>query len=68
MGTVGRKIAEEIRDNNGYYETDPRVMRIVEYDNAWGEVAYGLEYTHELGRYSPSQFIIKPRVFFEVKD
>lgn len=68
MGTVGREIAEEIRNNNGYYETDPRVMRIVEYDNAWGGVGYGLEYEHDMGRYSPSPHVRNPRVFFEAKD
>jgi hypothetical protein len=67
MATVGKKIADQIKDADGYYSDDPRVMRIVEYTNMAGVLAYGIEYGHEIGRYAESEFIRNPRVYWEAK-
>lgn len=68
MATVDKRIADTIRDGNGYYKDDSRVWRIVEYDNAFGGVGYGLEYAGQLGRYAESPFVRNPRVYWEAKD
>lgn len=68
MGTVSKEIARKIKDNNGYYGNDPRCWRIVEYDNAWGGIGYGLEYAQDIGKYQPSEFIQNPRVFWQAEE
>ena len=68
MATVDKKLADQIKDANGYYSDDPRVQRIVEYDNAWGGVGYGLEYPGYSGKYSPSEFVRNPRVYWQADD
>jgi hypothetical protein len=68
MATVGKTIADVIKANHGYYSDDPRVLRIVEYDNAFGGVSYGIEYGHEIGRYSASEYVHNPHVYWEAKD
>jgi hypothetical protein len=68
MATVGKELADKVKDNNGYYSDDPRVMRIVEYDNVQGGVAYGIEYGHEIGRYAESEFVRKPRVYWQAEE
>lgn len=67
MATVSKKLAYEIIANNGYYADDPRVVRIIEYDNAFGGKGYGIEYRFELGRYQASQFVRNPRVIWEAR-
>ena len=65
MPTVGKRIADELKARNGYYSDDPRVVRIVEYDNAFGGVSYGLEYEGQGITYVESPYIRNPRVYFE---
>jgi len=65
MATISKDLADRIVANNGYYKDDPRVYRIVEYTNAWGGIAYGLEYPGQEGKYSPSEYVINPRVYWE---
>jgi len=65
MATVSKQTADEMVACNGQYKDDPPVMRIVEYTNAWGSTAYGMEYGWEVGKYSPSEYIINPRVYWE---
>ena len=65
MGTVSKEIADKIVAGNGVYPGDPRCARIVEYTNAWGGTAYGVEMPHELGRYRPSAYVINPRTYWE---
>jgi hypothetical protein len=66
MATVNKKLADTIKDNDGYYSDDPRVMRIVEYENAFnGTKSYGIEYAHEVGKYAESEFIRNPTVYWE---
>ena len=67
VATIGKHIADQIRDNDGYYNDDPRVVRIIEYDNAWGDVGYGIEYAHQLGKYAASEYVHNPRVYWEAK-
>jgi hypothetical protein len=64
MATVSKKLADEIRDANGYYADDPRVMRIVEYTDMGGKQAYGLEYEWQLGKYSESPYIRNPKTYW----
>lgn len=69
MATVNKKLADELVTNDGYYSDDPRVMRIVEYENCFdGGLSYGIEYNGQVGKYSPSQYVINPRVYWEAKD
>lgn len=67
MATISKDLADKIIANDGYYADDPRVMRIVEYDNAFGGKGYGIEYAFELGRYSASAFVRNPKVIWEAK-
>ena len=67
MATISKKIADQIVAANGYYSDDPRVMRIVEYTNAWGSLAYGIEYPHQVGIYTPSKYVINPRDYWVAK-
>ena len=64
MATIDKEMADKIAAANGYYADDPRVMRIVEYTNAWGKQAYGIEYAHEVGKYSPSGYVNDPKVYW----
>lgn len=64
MATVSKGIADKIVEGDGYYSDDPRVFRIVEYTNMAGSKAYGIEYEHELGRYSESPYVRNPVVYW----
>lgn len=68
MGTVNKDIADKIAKADGHFSDDPRVVRIVEYDNAWGVIGYGLEYARNRGYYAPSEFVCNPRVYWEAAD
>jgi hypothetical protein len=65
MATVSKGLADELKNADGYYADDPRVLRIVEYDNAFGGVGYGIEYNGQVGKYSPSEFVRNPRVYWQ---
>ena len=67
MPTVHKELANTIKNNNGYYLDDPRVMRIVEYTDMGGKQAYGLEYAHQVGKYVESAFVRNPSVYFEAE-
>ena len=54
MATIdSREMVDKIIANNGRYSTDPRVVKIVQYNNIFdGRLAYGLIYKGErLDRY-----------------
>lgn len=68
MPTVGKTLADVIRAGNGYYSDDPRVTSIIEYDNAWGGIGYGLNYSGQPDRYTSSDFVRNPRVYWEASD
>lgn len=65
MATVSKELADTLVQNDGHYADDPRVSRIIEYTNAWGGTAYGLEYPGQEGKYSPSDYVNNPRVYWE---
>lgn len=65
MATIRKEMADKIIAANGYYEDDPRVMRVVEYTNFAGHLAYGIEYAWEIGRYAPSQYVQSPLVIWK---
>jgi len=68
MATVNsREIVDEIIANNGEYEGDPIVVRIVQYNNQFnGDLAYGLIYEGEdLNRYHDSPACHNPTTIFE---
>ena len=68
MATVDKRFADEIKALDGWYPGDHvRIVRIVEYDNAWGGVGYGLEYEGQLGRYAESPYVRNPRVYWEAE-
>jgi hypothetical protein len=48
MGSIAKKVAEEIIANDGVYETDPRCSKIVTYENMFdGGLTYAIVYPHE---------------------
>lgn len=78
MSTVHKEFADNIVLNNGFYNgaddqslgDNPRVVKIVEYTNAWGVQAFGLvsEEDHDPGRYEqPTQYVINPSVYWTYK-
>jgi hypothetical protein len=72
MSTIDSKeIIDTIIAGNGVYPGDeglPPVVRIVKYTNAWGHKTYGTETSHEIGRYSPSEYINDPEVYWTRKE
>lgn len=64
MATVGFELAHKIAKADGYYMDDPRVVRIVEYTDIGGKLAYGLEYEHQRGKYVASPYVRNPKVFW----
>lgn len=64
MATVSYALANIIAANDGYYMDDPRVVRIVEYTDMGGKLAYGLEYEHQRGKYSESPYVRNPTIFW----
>lgn len=67
MPTVGKQIADQLKAGNGYYADDPRIYSIIEYDNAFGGVGYGINYGPN-NAYTPSEFVRNPRVYWERND
>lgn len=68
MATINnRELVDGIIKNNGYYEDDLRVVKVVQYENSFnGALAYGLIYEREdLDRYHESQFIRNPITLWE---
>lgn len=67
MATVDKVTADRLKEADGYYEDDPRVLRIVEYTDMGGKLAYGIEYPGQLGKYAESAFVRSPRTYWEAK-
>ena len=74
MATIDdRKHVDEIIAANGQqYPEEPPVVRIVQYDNAWGGVSYGLVWQDEPQdmqyRYNiETEFVRNPRTIWERK-
>lgn len=69
MATVSKVIADKIVAGDGYYDTDPRVVRIVEYTDMGGKLAYGIEYPGELGKYGEASVYIRaPKMYWAQPD
>jgi hypothetical protein len=48
MGSISKKVAEEIVANDGVYMDDPRCSKIVTYENMFdGGLTYAIVYPHE---------------------
>lgn len=64
MGTVNKEIADQIVASQ--YPED-RARRIVEYTNAWGDLAYGVTFEDEdPAKYlRPSQYIQNPKIYWD---
>lgn len=64
MATVNKEIADKIAA--GEYPEDG-ATRIVEYDNAFGGVGYGVTFEHDpIDKYTrPTEFIRNPRIYWE---
>jgi hypothetical protein len=71
MATVNNKeIVDQIIANDGFYDDeDPRVIRIVQYENQWnGAPAYGLIYVGENPmRYHESLACINPKTIWDAE-
>ena len=66
MGTVSKRLADEIVEGDGYYMDDPRVFRIIQYTNVFGpEPSFGLEHADEIGKYTESVYVQNPRIYWE---
>lgn len=76
MGTVDKKIADNIVKHNGWYNGDsdnsmgdnPRVIEITEYDNQFGSVSYGMTTEGRKNVYTPTEFVRNPRCYWKLKD
>jgi hypothetical protein len=75
MATVDKAFADRLKAGNGWVNGDsdnsmgdnPRATLIVEYDNAWGGVAYGVTFEGENNTKYLHQtpFVMNPRVYWE---
>ena len=69
MSTVSKSIADTMVKHQGIYPGDEGIepcVKIVEYDNAWGGVGYGLIYEGQnLDMYHASEFVRNPRTYWE---
>lgn len=74
MSTVDDKnFVDNIIKNHGYYNGDndnslgdnPRCIKIVAYDNAWGGIGYGLIFENENpDKYRASDYVRNPRTIW----
>lgn len=63
MATVDKSIADRIIAGE-FPEDDAR--KIIEYDNAWGGIGYGVIFGEEdPDRYRETEFVRNPRVYWE---
>lgn len=72
MATItSRKLIDELIANDGYFEDDPPIEKIVEYTNASGETAWGVVWTTDKtdkDRYEKETYYVrKPKVIWQRK-
>lgn len=71
MATITNKnIVDDIIAGDGYYEGDPRVVKIVEYENQWNHApAWGVVYEidRDKDRYEHGEACLNPRVIWEAR-
>lgn len=66
MATISEEIAKKIIANDGYYEDDPRVSKVVKYNNAFGGESWAIVYPHEFQmRYEESPSCANVQVLWE---
>ena len=63
MSTVSKTLADEIVKNDGFYEDDPRVVQIIEYDTYWGGKAYKLMYRDFIPE--ETHYFNSPRIYWK---
>ena len=64
MATVSKKIADDII--KGMYPED-KAVKIIEYDNAFGGVSYGVVFHKDNPEmYRETDFVINPRLYWSV--
>ena len=76
MSTVDKSFADSIIAHDGWYNGDrdnslgdnPRTIRVVEYDNAWGGKGYGLVFAGQRDKYEASVYVRNPRTYWEAKE
>lgn len=74
MSTVDKDLADNIVKGGGWVDGDssnelgdnPQVVLIVEYDNAYAGVGYGLVFKGKPNRYTASEFARNPRTYWSV--
>lgn len=74
MATIDKEFADNLARHQGYFNGDdvqspdnPRCVLIIEYDNAWGGKGYGCVFEGERNRYTPSEYVRNPIVYWEYK-
>lgn len=69
MSTINsREIVDQIISWDGYYPGDPRVIKIVQYENYEGNHAYGMIYKGgNLNQYHESEYVRNPTTLWEAK-
>jgi hypothetical protein len=73
MTTVDKEFADNLAANAGYHNGDsdnsmgdnPRCVEITEYDNAYGGIGYGLTFEGRPNRYTPTEFVRNPRLYWQ---
>ena len=69
MATIDDKnLIDKLIANNGFFEDDPQVALIVEYTNAWGNIAWGVTWSNQPAqdRYlQESEFVRNPRIIWQ---
>lgn len=68
MATVSKELAEQIIAADGYYATDPRVMQVVKYDNAFGGESWAILYEQDvaINRYAETAYVRNPQIVWSV--
>lgn len=74
MTTVDKEFADNIARHRGFYNGDsdnslgdnPRVVKIVAYDNAWGGKGYGLVYEGIKDKYTETDFVRNPITYWSL--
>lgn len=68
MGTINKKLAEEIIAKDGHYFDDPRASKIVTYTSPEGDLNYAIIYPHEhQDRYHTSPWCLNTKIIWEAK-
>lgn len=64
MPTVSKEIADDVIA--GKYDDDPPVVKIIKYENQWGNFSYGLVYDYmDPDTYRETEFVINPQIYWE---